>query len=855
MSTVPAPEKILTEETSLASLVDGYRASAGVYDELKTVDGQLRPQWHRFVAALGHVTGTELESRWRRVDRILYENGLTHNVYARGSAAERPFQLDPIPLILSAEDWRRLESGLTQRARLLDAILEDCYGDQQLLRRGLLPSPLVLGSPQFLRPCHGVKPRAGRWLHYYAADIGRAPNGDWWVLDDRCELAVGGGYALENRIALRNCWPDEFVASNVQQLAGYFAAVRDGHEQIADKSFPRVVVLSSDPTDPGYFAHSYLARYQGYLMAEGADLTVRDNRVFLKTLEGLQPVDIIIRRIEGNQCDPLELNSGSRYGVPGLLEAVRAGNVILNNALGSGLAGSEGLMPYLPALSRHLLQEDLLLPSLATWWCGQVQARDYVLANLENLETRRLFTRRADKDTWRQGADAQAIELRGFDYLARERMTLSTAPVLTDQGLQAVPIAMRVFLASDGSDYTVMPGGLTRLCPERPGHPFDFSRYGGGKDTWVLADERSTRWPGRHHLAGSLDLRRTGRELPSRSADNLFWLGRYAERAEGTMRQLRSAIQRMTDEDRPDEDLLAIERVLAPLLEKAEVRPASPGERLIGPRAYLERQVCDVIFDPTRPYGLRQTLRELERIASLVRDRLSLDSWQILRDLSPDDYSSRPALDTPARYLQISQLLRQLDQGIHHLSGFSGMCMENMTRSYGWRFLDLGRRIERSAQMIPVLMSLHDAQNPQDDGSLILILAIADSFMTYRSRYLQTPQLAPVLDLLLLDETNPRSVRYQAEAIVEHLLALPPDQFRKERTEELETARKMLSRLQGADVRSLCTRNRSGERSGLWQLLESIRDDLPPLSDGIARTFFSHAEDGAATALNRSASS
>lgn len=838
-------------DAGLRSLFDAYVPAPDVYDELKTPDGELRPHWQRFVQALEQIGPADLKSRWKRVDRILYENGLTHNLYAKGPAAERPWQLDPIPLLISAGDWRKLEAGLTQRARILEAILDDCYSEQHLIREGHLPATLILGNPRFLRPCHSVKVVGGRRLQYYAADIGRAPDGNWWVLDDRCELAVGGGYALENRIALRNCWPDEFVANKVQQLAGYFAAIRGGHEHNVNKLSPRVVVLSSDPTEPGFFAHSYLARYQGYVLAEGPDLTVRDNRVFLKTLEGLMPVDVIIRRIEADQCDPLELNSESRYGVPGLLEAIRAGNVSVANSLGSGLAGSEGLMPYLPSLSRHLLQEDLLLPSLATWWCGQSDARSYVLANLDHLETRRLFAGRAESDAWEQGAHRESIQHRGFEYLARERMKLSTAPVLSDDGLLPVPVALRVFVASDGRDYAVMPGGLARLCPVQEGRAFDFSRYGGGKDTWVLTDEQSRPWYGRRRHAAAVELRRTGRELPSRSADNLFWLGRYAERAEGTMRQVRSAVQRMTDEDRPDKDLRAIERVLGPLFSKAEVGPPSPGEKLAGPLSYLERQIGDVVFDPMRPYGLRQTLRELGRIASLVRDRLSLDSWQILRDLSPDAFKRRPDFETPVRYLQIARILGQLDHGIQRLAAFSGMCMENMTRSYGWQFLDMGRRVERAGQMLPMLMSLHDAEDPEDDGSLILILAIADSFMTYRSRYLQTPQLAPVLDLLLLDDSNPRSVMYQATAIVDHLASLPRAGEEDARSREQMMAEEILDRLSKANIGILARKDRQGKRSALWALLDETQVSLPELSDNIARRFFSHAESGEAVSTTR----
>ena len=550
MSSLIEPLPRSTDAT-LAPLFDAYQALPDAFDEMKTADGQLRPHWRKLVDALRSLSPVEMDARWKRVERILYENGLTHNIYGEGDATERPWRLDAMPLLVSAEDWRRLEAGLIQRARLLDAILTDCYGEQRLIVEGRLPPPLVLGNPQFLRPCHGVPVSGGRRLHYYAADVGRAPDGSWWVLKDRCESPVGGGYALENRIALRNCLPDEFVANRVQQLAGFFQSVHEGHAALSRQDDPRIIVLTAGPTTSGYFAHSYLARYQGYVLAEGADLTVRDNRVYLKTLEGLRPVDVIIRRVEAASCDPLELRSDSPHGVPGLVEAVRAGTVSVVNALGSGLADTESLMPFLPDLCRTLLQEDLQLPSLATWWCGQDEARDYVLRNLNWLETRDVFYRGASEpgtqnpdgpEAWRVGGPADQIARRGFAYLAREPMRLSTTPVIGQHGLRPVPFALRVFVAASADGYVVMPGGLARLCPPHPGQAFDFGRFGDGKDTWVLSDSPARARANRRTRAGAVELRRTGRELPSRTADNLFWLGRYAERAEGIMRQVRSSV-------------------------------------------------------------------------------------------------------------------------------------------------------------------------------------------------------------------------------------------------------------------------------------------------------------------------
>ena len=860
MSSLTEPVPILAEAT-LAPLFDGYRPLQGHYDEMKGEDGQIRPHWRRLVEALRRLSPAEMDARWQRVERILYENGLTHNIYAEGPAEERPWRLDAMPLLISGEEWRVIAAGLVQRARLLDAILDDCYGEQRLMLNGRLPAPLVLGSRQFLRPCHGVAPARGRRLHYYAADIGRRADGSWCVLRDRCELAVGGGYALENRIALRNCLPDEFTANRVQQLAGHFQQVNSGLLALTPKPDPRIVVLTPGPTSPDYFAHSYLSRYQGLILVEGADLTVRDNAVFLKTAEGLRPVDVIVRRVIASDCDPLELRAGSVDGVPGLMEAVRAGGVIVVNALGSGLVDTEGLMPFLPDLCGDLLGQELAMPSIPSWWCGAAQAREHVLENLDSLETRDLFSSvtadgsrdRGPGRTWQVGGPRELITRRGFAWMAREPIRLATAPVLNETGLEAVPYALRVFLAAVEDDYVAMPGGLARLCPPHPGEAFDFRHSGNGKDTWVLSEGRALRATPRRPLSGSVSLRRSGRELPSRTADNLFWLARYAERAEGIMRQARASLIRLADEEWPTEDLHAMADVLRPVLERAAVAAPTAEETERGPRAYLERQLEELVFDPVRSYGLRQTLSELGRTLALARDRLSADSWHILRGLRAEDYAHRPAVAPVVHRFDVDATVLKLKADIQRLSAFSGMCTENTTRALGWRFLDMGRRIERSTQTLAMLATLAGSESPEDDGSLILVLEIADSFMTYRSRYLSTPQLAPVLDLLLADESNPRSVAFQLAALAANCEQLPRDTAADSPGVELAVIGEALAALRGADVAALCRRDRSGDRPGLRALLEEVSACLPQFSDGLTRAYFSHADARQLAAANRPA--
>ena len=840
----------------MAAIRDGYRPPAGTYDELMAPDGAVRPHWVRFVRSLQALAPAQLAERWSKVERLLYENGITYNVHIDGEGTDRPWELDAVPFLIAPDDWRALEAGLIQRARLLNTILADLYGPQRLLRDGSLPAALVFGNPQFLRPCHGIAPRDGTYLHFYAVDLGRGPDGRWWVLSDRCEAPEGVGFALENRIVLSHCFREEFRDNQVHRLAGFFQAMHERLVALSGRDDPRIVLLTPGPLEPSYFAHAYLARYLGYTLAEGGDLMARDSRVYLKTLDGLQPVDLILRRMPGEDCDPLELRGDSLLGVPGLVETARAGNVVIANALGSGLVESAAITPFLPGLCRHLLGEDLRLPTIATWWCGQPGPRDHVAANLDRLLVRPAFARRSllgrarapqpfegDRD-----ALVQRLMARGYDYIGQEPATLSTAPVWSDGRLGPAPMTLRVFVSAVADGYSVMPGGLARVS----GADDPVDAGAGSKDTWVLSDRPVSAFSRLPAQLTAVALRRTGKDLPSRAADNLFWLGRYAERAEGTMRLLRSVIVRLTEDSRPMNDLAALERVLAPLLAKAHLATGSDGGTVAERTAVLRRQLATLMYGVGCPYGIVESLGHLHRTAALVRDRLSLDAWRILSELQPDRYgrlwgSSEGAAETDLGYAQ-----EALDQGIRALAAFSGMEMENMTRSHGWRFLDMGRRIERGVHMIEALQGLLGAENLEEDGSLVLLLDIADSFMTYRSRYLTTPLLAPVLDLLLMDETNPRSVGFQIAALARHIEQLPRDRDRPERSAEQRIVMATLTELRLSDISALCKRSRRGRRTRLHVLLDTLAKAMPELSEVISRAYFSHAEDaGTALSLQR----
>lgn len=836
----------ITEMPGENSISAGYPAPAQGYDELLGPDGLIREPWRRLIAGIDGLGAVGIKRRWQAARRLLHENGITYNIHGDPQGLERPWELDTMPLVLGADEWRRLEEGLVQRAHLLNLILTDVYGPQKLMREGLLPPALVFGNPNFLRPVHGTQVPGDSHLHFVAFDLARSPDGNWWVLADRTQAPAGAGYALENRIVMSRCLPDLFADCNVRRLAPFFQAMRETLHNLAVRTDnPRTVLLSSGPTDEGYFEHAYLARYLGFTLVEGADLTVRDNRVYIKTLSGLKQVDVVLRRVRDEAIDPLELRDDSDFGVAGMVQAVKAGNVVVANALGSGIAECEGLWGFLPAISRKLLGEDLKIPSVATWWCGEPAARDHVLENLDDLVVKKTFD---SFSIFTQGVAAEGVGLSpenrraeltqalthyGYKYIAQEVVHLSTTPATSDGRLVPRPMALRVYLTASNGSYTVMPGGLTRFTDSDDARTVAL-RYGAGsKDTWVLADGPAGNFSLLRPADAQIPLRRVGADLPSRAADNLFWLGRYAERAEGVMRLLRGLMVRMTG----DTTLPGTPEDLNKLLNVLIIEGQIAGK--VG-RKRRDRGVVDgapPMFDPRYSEGLRKTLSHLYRTATLVRDRLSLDAWRILNRLNEN-----AAWKQPEAGLDVGRGLEQLDDMILTMAAFSGMEMENMTRSQGWRFLDMGRRLERALHMVVLLRVLLASGDPEHDGGLELVLTLADSFMTYRSRYLTSLHLAPVLDLLLTDESNPRSVAFQIAALSDHVKNLPRDADLPSMAADQRIVTRTLTDIQLINVDRLCVANAKGERVELNRFLNQLGGALPEFSEVIARIYFSHAD-------------
>jgi uncharacterized circularly permuted ATP-grasp superfamily protein/uncharacterized alpha-E superfamily protein len=834
----------------------GYSPPPGAHDEVFDPRGEIRSHWHVFLESLKELGLAQLGRRWADARHLIRENGVTYNVYGDPRGLERPWQLDPIPLIIAPAEADALADGLVQRARLLDALLRDLYGPQQTLAEGLLPPEFVYANPAFLRSCHGATVPGGRYLHLYAANVGRCTDGSFWVLGDRTQSPSGAGYALENRLVLSRTLPETFRDCRVQRLALFFRTLRHTLRGLAphNRDNPRIVLLTPGPYNETYFEHAYLARYLGYTLVEGGDLTVRDNRVFLKVLGGLQPVDVIFRRLDDDFCDPLELRPDSFLGVPGLVQSVRSGNVAVANGLGSGLLETTALLAFLPQLCHFLLNEELRLPSVPTWWCGEAQACARVLDRLDELVVKpalpgtRLEPVIGAELTAEQLAElAGKIRARPRDYVAQERLPLSTTPVLVGHHLQPRHLVLRSYLAADGDSFAFMPGGLTRVSASADTRVVSMQRGGGSKDTWVLSAGPVSTFSLLRSGGLSVELTRGGSDLPSRVADNLYWLGRYAERAEGRTRLLRCLLVRLTETSGLT-DVPELPVMLRAATRLTECYPGFVGEGAAARLAAPETELQALMHDTRRPGSLASVLGALSSVAGMVRDRISTDMWRVLRDLGrvrrSQGFFAAGGDGPPASgdRRTLSAELDLLDGTVLTLAAFGGLAMESVTRGEGWRFLDMGRKLERALHTIGLLRcTLTSPTNPE--GPLLeALLEIADSAMTYRRRYQGGVQAMAVLDLLLADESNPRSLAYQLAALADDVEHLPREANRPGRTAEQRLMLSSLTALRLADVRQLAGFDECGGRPALDDLLGRLALALPSLSDAITHTYLSHLQ-------------
>ena len=850
------------------------RAAAGHFDELRGLQSPVQsqsqssstspiaPEWTTFFNFLGADGFHDLNHRNANLRRQIRDNGVTYNVYADANGPQRPWSLDLFPLIISPDDWAGIESGVKQRTRLLNHIMADVYGPQNLLKQGLLPAALVQGHPGYLRAMQGVQPAGGMFLHIAAFDMARGPDGKWWVVSQRTQAPSGLGYLLENRLSISMLFSEAFQGMQVQRLAESYKALVDSMKTLSAVADSRIVLLTPGPYNETYFEHAYLARYLGLTLVEGGDLLVRGERLYLKTLQGLEPVHGLLKRMDDEFLDPLELRADSTLGVPGLLQVIRAGNVQVANAPGSAFLESSAMLGFLPALSEHLLGETLRLPSLSTWWCGEQAVMQDMLPQLKKCVIKPTYPGTGMESVIGHTLSQRALDewagriLRhGEDYTVQAYLPLSQTPTWQGEKIAPRSAMLRVFALPDGQgSWRVLPGGLARLAGKNEDIA-SMQRGGSSADVWALDQPAKADppfyAPAAQHAEpahGSINAPQHNRigarkqPVTSRAAENLFWLGRYTERAENSLRLAQLTLQ----------SLAGIEQSSLPLLDwltdmagsNALVLKSAPrASQTAQARRVFERSLIAGLANTETHASVGYNLRSLKNAASALRERLSQEQWHVIVQMEQDFFrrceALAPAEPTAHDYSSL-EALRTLDVTSSYLAAITGAQTDRMMRDDGWRLLSIGRHIERLGTLSDALVLGFETSAVFDDSGFSAIVAMFDSTITFHAQHQQRRDLDALLDLLVLSQDNPRSLSWVIKSLKSRLLKLPGN--------EIDLEDSLVAKLP-ALIDMLVSTSYNLQSPNLTAGFEECKTSAFALSDQISQRYFSHAS-SASQSLN-----
>lgn len=816
-------------------------APGGVHDALIAADGSVRQRWLPLLRQLEQMGRDSLVQRAEEVQHLLHENGVTYNLPNDEVDSQRQWWLDPLPLVISPQEWRFLEQALRQRSRLLAAVLKDIYGPRRMLAEGVLPADALYANPAFLLPCDQLLSEEDPGLLLHGVDLTRNAEGRWQVLSDRVQSPSGVGFALENRIAMARALPDLYRNAPLKRLAGFLSAQHHSLSSLSrlNLDHPTIALLAPGPGHDSYFEHAYLANYLNLALVEGGDLVVRDSRLWMRTLGGLQPVDVLLRHVGDAWSDPLELRGDSLIGVPGLLEAIRAGGVGVANPPGVGALEHPLIAAHLPVLCEQLLGETLQIEGVETHWCGQPEGLAWALSGFETLEFQRLdgeSSRLSPADMSEAAASRlrQSIVANPDRYVAQERLVAATAPFFSRDCARLAPAAFNLRCFSQAvfdadyrfSGYEVMPGGVA--WEGAPGTPLRASQC--VKDVWVTAESPQPHVSQLRRSRQPLVVTRDGVDLPSRVADSLFWLGRYGERLDGRSRLLREALYRLLEQDQEGLE----DETLADLLHLLELDSAPPDEVPVE-RFVAHRERLLAMFQEAQEDSLPMLISRMVNNCRAVRDHLGDDAWRVFNQLRQE--SAR------LPHAGIDQGRRSVETVITQLAAFFGLCNETMPHHFGWRFMDIGRFLERALATLTLLrFALIDAAHA-GESLWEVVLSTTDNATAYRRRYRSELHPAAILDLLLFDETNPRSVGYMFKRLERQIERLPQPSNTPYRSDEARLLIRARSALHLANLELLAKLDDDEQaKDALAELLDALTAPLNALSLAIEHSHFSHVE-------------
>ena len=845
----------MTQDIS-SGLLQSYKEKINSYDEVLDKNGQVKPYWKGLFDTLESIGIEELELRNQEIVKKLRENGVTYNVYDSNKESNRAWKLDPIPFLIHESEWKSIEKGLKQRAHLLDLILKDLYGPQSLIKNAIIPAELVFDNSGFLLPCFDIRQKHDKQLLNYAVDLARGPDGKMWLLDNRTQAPSGAGYALENRIVMSKVIPELNTKTYRSRLSPYFSQLQQTVDTLGNNTNenPNVVFLTPGPGNETYFEHVYLSSYLGYTLVQGNDLLVRDGFVWLKSIDQLERVDVIIKRLDDEWCDPLELRRDSLLGIPGLLQVIRLGNVSVVNPPGTSILENYGLMAFMQNACKFLLKEPLLMPSVATWWCGQTKELNFVLANLPKLIIKKTNRKQGFRSIYgrllkiEQLEDLKKLILKNpKDFVAQEEVSLSTTPSFIDGSIEPRYAAIRAFLVAEGDDYKVMQGGLTRSSAVKD--KFEISNQLGGisKDTWVITDS-----PIEYHEK-SIERKNTNNQLnnslTSRNAENLFWLGRLCERTMALRSFLKIILSRLNENvtkhgNKQPEFLIVLLKSLTHL---TQTYPGFVGKEVkdgetFDNEAIFENPIAELLLlinDPTKMGSVVYNLQSLLNTINQVSEKWNHDTRRIINLVDDSLFVLKKTNTNNINYVNHS-----LDKLHIRLFSFYGNIYETLPRDNGFYLLETGKNVERILSLISVFRSTFNFKKIEEEEAVLMeaILENHHLLAQYRNIYKSHLSLKAVINMVFLEKNLPYTLTYLLDTLSYYLSKLPKtnDPHRLSIAEKSALEASTIVKL--IDAESLVQVDSATQfRPQLDETLSKVFELVCHVSNNLASLYFNHS--------------
>ncbi|GAB4023136.1 hypothetical protein EXU85_29890 [Spirosoma sp. KCTC 42546] len=821
---------------SASSLLDLYRSKLNSYDEVVASNGELKPHWKKLFSSLEKIGNGELQNRAQEIKNKIRENGVTYNIYQATGGLNTPWKLDLIPFLIEQNEWQAISKGLQQRATLLDLLLRDIYGERTLIKQGILPAELVYNNTGFFRPCQDIKLPTQNQLVMYAADMARGPDGRMWVVDNRTQAPSGSGYALENRVILTKIMPELAKDMYVSRLSPFFTQAQQSIFKVfREKSdFLNVVYLTPGPNNETYFEQAYLASYLGYTLVQGDDLIVKNGFVWIKAIDGLQRVDIIIRRVDDEWCDPLELRLDSKLGVPGLLQVIRNGNVMVINPPGSSAVENTAFNAFLPSLCRYFLREELILPSVATWWCGQPRELQNTLDNLDRLIIKKANRKQVFRSVYgKQLSKDQLQQLRAqilqnpTDYVAQEEVSFSTTPAFVDNRIEPRYAAIRAFLTATPNGYQVMDGGLTRSSAQKDKFTFS-NQYGSiSKDTWIVSDEAEVIRE-RIKLPG-ISYQQSQTSLPSRSAENMYWAARYSERSMTattflmiTMNALN--FQRNFGSQNKTQHIDILLKTVSNLIKIEPGFSDEHKEDFKNPYPIM----ADSIGNAAKTGTITSSIQSFLRAMIAVRERWNNVTWRTI-DVIENINEKLQQIRSDQNPNDIHNILTSLQ---NNLFKFYGIVSEAIPRNNGYYLFEAGKLVERILSKIIIIKSIFSIKTEPFIENELMEVVLMNHFALshYRATYKTNFEMEYVLDMILLDKQIPASLAYLLDSLDHNLSLLPQSSVRlsKSRKAILEASTQIklidVSEISVVETKSQAYKKLDGILSNVYELILSVSD-------------------------------